>query len=254
MKRFFIYFIIIFSAPLASLVAQVAPQNVLDSANYYYSAGEYQKAIEKYNALIDLGYRDAGLFYNLGNAYYKVNNMAYAIVNYERAARLDPVDEAIAYNLQMAQSHIVDKMEPLPDFFIFRWVKYLRGSLSADSWAILSLGVFVLSLLLFLGYLFATQMGLRKMAFWSALVLIFFTGVSLAFSLQNKKEQLTRDKAIIYAPSVTVKSAPDRSGTDLFMIHEGTKVELVDSVGPWFEVKLVDGNQGWIQKKDFIRI
>ncbi len=246
--------IIIISASLSFVDAQEAPENMLDSANYYYSVGEYQTAIEKYNALVESGYKSAGIYYNLGNAYYKVNNLANAIVNYERAAKLDPADESIAYNLQMAQSHVVDKIEPLPDFFIFRWVKYLRGSLSADSWAILSLGVFIISLLLFLGYLFATRTGLRKTAFWSAVILIFFTIVSFAFSLKNKAEFLDHNKAIIYAPSVTVKSAPDKSGTDLFMIHEGTKVELVDSVGLWFEVKLIDGNQGWIQKDEFIRI
>lgn len=212
----------------------------------YYSAADYQAALEEWLAIYSTGYRSATLNYNIGNAYFKLNDIPGAILFYERAYLLKPADNSINYNLQIARSLVVDKFEEIPELFLVRWFDFLSLLLSTNLWAILSLGSFVLFLVMLSLYIYSKKYRLKVLAFWAALILVIVSILSLTFTLRNKSLVYDSREAIIFAPSVNGKSSPDNSGTDLFVLHEGSKVSIEDTVGEWYEIKLSDGNRGWV--------
>jgi len=227
---------------------------VIDSANQKYANGQYEKAIQSYQDVLKSGYVAPALYFNLGNAYYKTNDLPHAILYYERAHRLAPNDDEINFNLNLARSQILDKIDTVPQFFLTRWWHALRGTMKADSWGYLSLATFAIFLLLFGIYLFSRLLTLKKITFW--LGSIFFVIAVLSFLMGHKQSELlnTKDQAIIMNPTVTVKSSPDMSGTELFMLHEGTKVSVEDSLGEWREIRISNGNKGWIRESDYALI
>jgi tetratricopeptide (TPR) repeat protein len=232
-------------------------QNIYDlveKGNLHFMSGEYEMAIKEYQAVVDSGYESAELYYNLGNAYYKSNKFTLALVNYERACLLSPDDEEILHNLEMARQLAVDKIEKLPEILPRVWYRRFTGLRKTDQWAFISMITFPLSLLFFLGYFFVRRIGLRKTAFWLALVIMFISLSTFIFSYNQKKLVYDNTYAIIISPSVTIKSSPDDSGTELFQLHEGTKVEIIDQLGEWKEIKLSDGNVGWLRMSDLIRL
>ena len=234
-------------------VGEVSAQgfrSLVDSANQYYSEGRYERAIKYYKQVLDKGYESAGIYYNLGNAYYKANQLAPAILNYERARLREPGDKDIQYNLQLARSQITDKTENIPDFFITRWITKLIDFSSSDIWAKISMLTFIAFLLLFSVYLYSRRMGLKKTGFWVGLLAFVIAVASFVFSSRQKEKVIDSEKAIVFAPKVTVKSSPAESGTDLFVIHEGTKVYIEDNMGEWYEIRISDGSQGWLRKKN----
>ena len=222
--------------------------------NEYYTNGEYEEAIEAYKSVIDSGYHSSELYFNLGNACYKSHNITMALVNYERARIMSPRDEEIAYNLEMARSFVVDQIDLLPEFFMRKWYRSIISIFRTDSWALISVLTFIPGLVLFLAYLFSKRITMRKISFWFSVVLISGSILTYLFSYHTYRMDTSHDSAIIFSPSVTVKSSPDESGTDLFQLHEGTKVVIEDQLGEWREIKLSDGNQGWIRLRDMIII
>ncbi|MCF8336061.1 MAG: tetratricopeptide repeat protein [Bacteroidales bacterium] len=221
----------------------------MDSANKYYSEGRYEKAISFYKRVLDKGLESSGIYYNLGNAYYKAHQLAPAILNYERARLRDPNNEDIQYNLQLARSQITDKIERIPEFFITRWINQLINLFSSDLWAMISMITFIAFLALFSVYLYSQRRGVKKSGFWIGLLALAIAVASFVFASQQKKEVVESEQAIVFAPKVTVKSSPAESGTDLFVIHEGTKVFINNNMGEWYEIRLSDGSQGWLRKK-----
>ena len=212
----------------------------------YFSAGEYQKALDSWIDLYNTGFRSAELEYNIGNAYFKLNNVPGAILFYERASLLKPADEDINYNLQIARTLAVDRFEEIPELFFIRWYNFMALILSSNRWARISIVSFVLCLVFLSVYFYSSRYRLKVLGFWLALVLLIVSLASLSLSLRNKSIVFNGTKAIIFSPLVNGKSSPDNSGTDLFLLHEGTKVTVEDEVGDWFEVRLSDGNKGWI--------
>ncbi len=234
-------------------VGEVSSQEVrslVDSANQYYSEGRYKQAIKYYEQVLDRGYESAGIYYNLGNAYYKANQLAPAILNYERARLREPGNEDIRYNLQLARSQITDRIENMPDFFISRWIRQLIDFFPSDIWATISMVTFLAFLALFSVYLYSQRVGLKKTGFWVGLLALVIAVASFVFAFRHKEEVMDSEQAIVFAPKVTVKSSPAESGTDLFVIHEGTKVYIEDNMGEWFEIRLSDGSLGWLRKKN----
>ena len=228
---------------------------LLQRGNRHYLDGEYELAARAYQSIVDSGYTSAELYYNLGNSYYKSNNITMALVNYERAHILDPRDPEILNNLEVAREFVVDRIEVLPEFFLTRAWKGFVKIFDADIWAILSIASFLVSLLLFLGYFFTRRPQLRRVSFWTASVILFISISTLVFAAQQDKYINRHREAIIRTPSVTIKSSPDEdSGTDLFLLHEGTKVRVEDELGDWREVVLSDGNRGWLKEADLIRL
>lgn len=246
----FIFIIITF----VSVHAENQHNILLDSANQAYINGDYTKAISQYEMILEQGYESAALYYNLGNAYYKQNIVDKAILNYERALLLKPNDEDIKYNLEMANRLTVDRIEKLPDFFLSVWFKNIVKWFSPDVWAIISISSFLLTLVFISIYLYTRKYGLKKLSFWLGFAFILITIFSLVISYKQKQKILVKDTAIIMSPSVTVKSSPDKSGTDLFVIHEGTKVWIQDHVGEWKEIKLSDGSKGWLKVENIEEI
>ncbi|MFO8000209.1 MAG: tetratricopeptide repeat protein [Marinilabilia sp.] len=218
--------------------------------NQFYSEGQYEKAIEKYEEVIQSGLESANLYYNLGNAYYKTDQLPNAILNYERALLLAPQDRDIRHNLDLAYNQTADDIEQVESFFISEWFRDLRNLNDSDGWAIWSMAAFILFLAALGFYFFGRNIALKKTAFSLALILLITSATTFTFSYYQKEKLENRDHAIIFASSVNIKSSPDQSGTNLFVLHEGTKVELLNNLGEWWNVRLEDGSEGWIHESD----
>lgn len=218
-------------------------------ADSAYVNGNYQQAIAQYEALLKNG-ASAELYYNLGNAYYRTENITRAVINYERALLLSPGDRDIRFNLQLARSKTIDKIVPESEMFFITWYHALVNLMSVDGWARMAITSLALVIILFLLYLFSEPIWLRKIGFFGGFLLLLFFVLSNLFAYQQKQNLLYRKGAIVIAPSVTVKSTPAQNGTDLFILHEGTKVTIIDgAMSDWKEIRLADGKEGWIERK-----
>lgn len=229
---------------MISLSSHAVTKENADSA---YVNQNYNQAIKDYEELLGKGV-SAELYYNLGNAYYRVDNITRAVLNYERALLLSPGDKDIRFNLQMARGKTIDKIVPESEMFFVTWYRSLVNIMSVDGWActaLVALGfVIVFSLL----YLFSGRIVVRKVGFFGGLALIVVFLVSNIFAYQQKQVLINRTGAIIISTSVPVKSTPAKNGTDLFILHEGTKVEITDnSLNDWKEIRIADGKEGWIE-------
>lgn len=240
------------AAPIAVLLmllpmaANAATKAEADSA---YVNGEYQKAITEYESLLKQG-ASAEIYYNLGNAYYRTENITRAVLNYERALQLSPGDGDIRFNLQIARSKTIDKIVPESEMFFVTWYRSLVNMMSVDGWGRTALVSLALVIVLFLVYLFSARVWMQKVGFFGGGVLLVLFVISNFFAWQQRQNILYRQGAIVVAPSVTVKSTPAQNGTDLFILHEGTKVIITDgSMKNWREVRLADGKKGWIESK-----
>ena len=236
---------------LIPAAGQAVTKAEADSA---YIRGEYQQAIKDYEALLKQG-ASADLYYNLGNAYYRTENITRAVLNYERALLLSPGDRDIRFNLQIAQAKTIDKIVPESEMFFFTWYKALVNLMSVDGWARTALVSLTLVIILLLVYLFSNLIWLRKIGFFGGIVLLVLFVLSNIFAWQQKQNLLFRKGAIVITPSVTVKSTPASNGTDLFILHEGTKVTINDgSMKDWKEIRIADGKEGWIEGKQLEEI
>jgi tetratricopeptide (TPR) repeat protein len=211
-----------------------------------YSNGNYPEALKIWTEIYNTGYRSAELAYNIGNGYFKLNDVPGAILFYERANLLNPADEDINYNLQIARSLVTDKFEEIPELFFIKWFNFISLLLRTNSWALISLITFILFLLLISLYIYSSRYRFKVLGFWFALFFLTISVSSLSFSIRNKNLVYNSKKAVIFNPLVSGKSSPDNSGTDLFVLHEGTKVSVEDEVGEWLEIRLSDGNKGWV--------
>ena len=226
-------------------------QGAFEEANTAYADGRYEEAASLYQSLID-EQPDATLYYNLGNARFKQGELSQAILNYERALRLKPNYKDAKYNLAFAQSRIIDNITE-QDFFLSAWARAVRNTLSEPTWLIVSITLFILGLAGLLLFLLGREPWVRKTAFhtaWVALLFSLITGLN-ALSLHNR--DTLRNEAIITQGIVNAKSSPDRSGTDLFTLHEGTKVTIHETLGEWANVH-VGSNEGWIRLSNLERI
>ena len=244
--------VLILAVSIFSVTTSFAVTKV--EADSAYARGEFQQAIKDYEALLKQG-ASADLYYNLGNAYYRTENITRAVLNYERALLLSPGDRDIRFNLQIAQSKTIDKIVPESEMFFFTWYKTLVNLMSVDGWARTSLVSLALVIILLLVYLFSDRIWLRKIGFFGGVVLLLLFVMSNVFAWQQKQNLLFRKGAIVITPSVTVKSTPANNGTDLFVLHEGTKVMITDSsMKGWKEIRIADGKEGWIESSQLEEI
>lgn len=251
MKPFSMVIILIFSA-IADF-SSVEQVNVA-KANKAYSAGSFTVAADLYQKVVDAGYASPELFYNMGNAYFKMNDYASAILWYERAKRLDPGSEDINFNLNVANTKISDKIEPLPELFYKRWYNSLVQVFSTDAWASMFVCMFIAGLLCLILYLASRVLILRKIGFWTALVLFFLSFITLVFAWSGYSFTKSTSEGIVFAPTITVKSSPDDKSTDLFVLHEGTKVRLLDNISGWYEIRIANGSVGWLPNNSLEKI
>ncbi|MGI8892233.1 MAG: tetratricopeptide repeat protein [Bacteroidia bacterium] len=247
MKRAVLLFFIVLNSVFIN--AQDASQ-YFNLGNEFYQKTEYDSAFYYYQRILEQGKVSPALYYNLGNTYYKKGLLGEAILYYEKASLLAPDDPEINQNLEIARARTVDKIDPLPQMFYKRWISDLKNLFAPDTWSIIAVAL----LWLFFGslavYLLSRQTGMRKSFFALAIVfLIFF--ITSAVVAYDRYENLTGgNSAIIFTQSVYVKSSPEEKSTNLFMLHEGTKVEVMDELSNWRKIRIANGNIGWIKEDD----
>lgn len=222
--------------------------SMLTNAANAYSTQDYQMAIDLYEQILASG-RDAfEIYYNLGNAYFKDNQIAPAILNYERAARIDPADPDLQYNLAIAQGQTVDKIEmiAIPEFVT--GYKSMVNKLTADQWGVFSLISFLLLLASMMGFLFLNKRLTKQILLSAGGLFLLLTLLFFYFGWQQQRWLNDKKEAIIFQPTITVTSTPDRVGEELFVLHEGTKVKIVERFQDWVRIQIGDGNTGWVPK------
>ncbi len=227
--------------------SQLVPDSLFRQANAAYMAKDYAQALQLYGQLVQAGYVSAELYYNMGNACYRQEQLANALLWYERALRLDPSNADIRANIAFVNAQTVDQMEQMPEFFLQRWWKALSALFSSTGWAVVSIVCALLFFTVLAFFLLSSRVERRLRLLLAAILLLCVTVLSVVFACRQLPQNLP-EEAIVTAYSVTVKSTPDASGTDLFTVHEGMKVRVTDRVGDWMEVLFPNGNKGWIRK------
>lgn len=253
-KKQYILIFLFFSLFTFTGVSQDTNRDKYYQGVTYFTAGSYKEALQVWTEVYNTGYRSANLDYNIGNVYIKLNNIPSAILFYERAYLLKPADEDINYNLQVARTLIVDRFQEIPELFFIKWYNFVSLFLSTNAWAKISIISFILFLLLLSLYIYSPRHRYKVIGFWLAIFFVILSLTSLAFTIRNKSLVYDSHKAIISSPAVSGKSSPDKSGNDLFVLHEGTKITIEDKVGEWLEIRLSDGNKGWIPLNSIIII
>ena len=220
-----------------------------NNADTEYQKGNYQQAIRDYEEILKNG-ESAEIYFNLGNAYYRTDNITKAVLNYERARLLSPGDDDINFNLQFARSKTIDKITPQSEMFFVTWYKSLVNFTSVDNWAKTGILCTVMALLLVLLYLFGPQLMLRKIGFFGGLAFFVIFLLSNLFAFQQKQALDNRTGAIIISPSVNIKKTPAKNSADQFVLHEGTRVDIIDKgMTDWRCIRVGDGREGWIETK-----
>ncbi|MEG0601877.1 MAG: tetratricopeptide repeat protein [Mucinivorans sp.] len=244
MKKFFIVIISV----LLFGGAQAAGVDTLGiSAQKAYQGGQFTTAIDRYNQILDGGQHSAELYYNLGNAYYKNGMMGQAILNYSRALRLDPSMEDARYNMSVASASTVDKIEAVPEFFVVTYLNGLREMISSSGWAILSIIFLAIALAGVILWLVVDRLSLRKVGFTMLVIFGLMSIVSFSCSLVSYNIAHNSTEAVVINTAAPVSSAPLSEGKDLFVLHEGTLLRVVDRADDWCEVEIANGEKGWLE-------
>jgi len=212
-----------------------------------YTAGDYEAALENYKNIESFSLCSDDLYYNIANCYFKTGDNPHAILYYEKCLKLNPSHKDALNNIALAREFTLDKIEVVPDFILVQWVEDVMFSCSADGWAWISLGLGLLVVVLLLGFKFLPSVGTRKASFVFACIFFAFTLIALAFSLGEKADAMHYDEAVMIQPVSSVKSSPGEAGKSIFVLHEGTKVEVLDNLGEWTQIQISDGRQGWAE-------
>ena len=254
MRYMTIYKTLLLGLLLGWFLPLCAQESTLKEAEEAYAKEDYTQAIELYESVLKSYGESAMVYYNLGNAYYKAGKVAPAILNYERALLLNPGDSDTRFNLQVARQKTVDKIEPIGEFFLTRWIGTMEDVYSADGWAKWGVASFLLFIGCLVLFFFSKWIRLKKIGFFAGICFLLISLVANLFADSQQDKLLHRADAIVFASTVTVKSSPDASGTDLFILHEGTKVTIKSTLGEWSEIQLEDGNVGWMPSKEIQQI
>jgi tetratricopeptide (TPR) repeat protein len=254
MKTYIIFSFFIFFQLIG--LESFATENVqtrTDSALIYYSNSNYEKALEIYLSFVDDNYLSSELYYNIGNCYYKLDKITESILWYERALIHNPSNENIIKNLEIANSRTETVVEKIPDIFYISWYNTIANSFNSNNWAWISLAFFVSTLFFLILFLFARTIGLKKSAFIISIFTVFLFLLSINLSLSQKNKELNNPYAIVFEYSLA-KSSPNDDSSNLFEIHKGIKVEVLQELNDWTNIKLADGKQAWIKQKNIVKI
>ena len=241
--------------PLGAGAAESYPDSLWKAGVDAYSAGQWDQAAADWTDLSATGLRSKELYYNLGNAWFKAGQIAPAILNYERALRLDPSDSDVRYNLEFARAQTQDRIDEVPEFILKTWTRKLSYLLSSNAWAGLSLFLLALTLALVLLFLLGPTVGARRTGFFTGIVALLLTLMCWGFARSLKSAAERHDDAIVMRPVSSVTSSPSSDAAkSLFILHEGTKVKVLDEVSGYTDIELADGRRGWIATSDIERI
>ena len=224
--------------------------HLFEQGNQHFQAGEYNQAIQKYQEILEQGYASADLYYNLGNSFFKTGESSRAIVNYERALRLRPHDEDIQFNLQIAKLYVTDKIPELPQLFYIKYFRKFRGLFNMNTLTLITLRFYFLFMGSVILWMLSRSLRSRRI-FKSAFMVLFILLAAFSFTLVSKIHyQQNHIAAVVMSAKVDVRSAPTAEGTDIFTIHAGLKVTIIDSRDEWREIRLQDGKEGWLTVQD----
>lgn len=222
-----------------------------NAANSEYTLGNYEDAIKNYESISELGLESAQLYYNMGNAWFKSGENAKAVLYYERALRLDPSYSDAEYNLGIVNSRLQDKIEPVPEFFLKAWLRDVSMLMSSDAWAVIFLILLASTLALLLVFLLSPSVLWKRVGFFTGIFILLLMVAALSFSIWQKNDYEANDRAVVMKTVTAVKSSPSSdNSTDLFILHEGTTVTVLESMGAWTNISLADGRQGWMKTSD----
>lgn len=247
-------FVLLFFSFLCLAVNADENSLVLDSANAAYSKADYNKAVKLYESIINTGVEAPEVYFNLGNSYYKSNNIAFAILNYERAVKMDPDNEDFNFNLKLANQKIEDKIDSAPQLFLTEWKNSLAGLMTETRWSALCIALLVVSLVLFGMYITSQNPSLKQVGFFGGTILIIFSVSTFFIARSTFLSAKNSRGAIITSPSITVTGSPNEKGTKLFVLHEGIKVNITQEDSDWVEIKIANGNTGWVKKSHLQKI
>ena len=246
MKRITLLIIIAIALMPRFVAAQESYDAWFEQANAAYNEGNYQSALDLYNNIVEAEQESVPLYFNLGNTYYKMGTYPMAIYYYEKALKLDPSNADVKTNLEIANLAIADKIESIPQSFIVKGWNNVKNMFSSDAWATVSIISFAILLAALFLFLRARRMGLRKVGFFVGILALLVFVFSFIFSMEKRNEAMEKNHAIIMTPAVTVKSSPNDGSVDLFVLHEGTKVTLLDETDGWNKVRIANGSEGWL--------
>lgn len=234
------------TSDVVSTMQIATPEDLIARASIAYDQGNYQQTISDYETLVSVYGSSSDLYYNLANAYFKDKNYAKAILNYERCLLYDPSNGDAKANLELAKLNCVDKIETIQPVIFKTWSDSISNLMSCNTWTNLSIIFFLVFAICTFAYFFMKKVTIRKIGFYSAIVSIILCFICNIYANQQQNKINNRDFAIVITPSVTVKSSPADSGTQLFTVHEGLKVKVRSTLSDWSEVELSDGNVGWL--------
>ena len=249
--QFVLLFIIGFSMVYEARAQK--PEELLTKANSLYNENAFDSALVVYKDIVEQGYSSSTLYYNIGNTYYKLRNYPLAIYYYEKSLKLDPNNEDTRHNIEIAQLFLTDKIEAVPDLFIKTWWNNLSNTFTLNVWSIITLVLIGLLLTCLFFYITAKTRGLKKSMFFTGLILILFTICSFSISVKKYNYISTNNEGIIIIPTITIKSSPSNSSVDLFVLHEGSKVKILDNADGWEKIKIANGSIGWLPTSSVIK-
>ena len=228
----------------------LAATDIQAQADLYYKDRDYNNALKSYQELLSAERVSSDILYNIGNCHFKMGQLGKAIVFYERAARLNPDDEDIAFNLKLAGLKTVDRIETVPPIIYKRWFQAISGALSVSQWSIVLLVIIWLTFVAWSWYLFSSGIGAKKTSFLLATTLSVLCIVVFLFVNETYSEAHTRQYGVVLSASSYVKSSPDERGNDQFILHEGTRMEVLDELGEWKKIRIANGSVGWLKGAD----
>jgi tetratricopeptide (TPR) repeat protein len=246
MKRIIIIISFLFVCLNNYAAGSVRQREIWNKANELYAAQDFKGALDEYVTIEREGFKSKELYYNTANCYFKLKNYGSAVLYYERALKFNPADRDIQRNLEITKDYTLDKIESVPEFILRTWIRDIDYSTSADTWAKASLMFVIIMFGLLLSFRFASSAGARKLSLAGVFVMLFLALSSIGFAWSQISAFNKKDSAIVMKTVASVKSSPDSGGKDVFMLHEGTKVKVIDEIAPWKRIVLSDGRDGWI--------
>lgn len=244
-----LYFFIAFILPLLSF-GNDNTSTLFEKGNAYYAKTQYKDALATYQKIIDEGYQSAAVYFNMGNASYKNGDVSSALLYYEKAHKLAPGDEDINFNIRLANLKTTDKIDELPEFFLAKWWKGFILNFSIHTLAVISIVVILLSSGILALYFFTGSVSVKKVSFYVSMVFFSLGVLAIFIAGQQISYFDSHRQAIVLSSFTNVKSAPGEQSGTLFVLHDGTKVNVLDSSNGWMKIKLANGNEGWIKLAD----